>query len=75
MTHKFYVDDGLTSFTSAEEATDLLERTQTALKTEGNLHLKNIASNDPVVKSTFPREDLCKEMVSLNMENDTLPVH
>lgn len=75
VTHNFYVDDGLTSLTSAEEAIDLLKRTQTALKTEGNLHLHKIASNDPVVMSAFPREDLCKEMVSLNTEKDTLPVH
>ncbi|XP_062619290.1 uncharacterized protein LOC134280860 [Saccostrea cucullata] len=73
--HNFYVDDGLTSVPSVEAAVSLLKRTQTALKEEGNLRLHKIASNEPAVMNAFRRQDLCKEMVSLNLEKDALPVH
>lgn len=71
----FYVDDGLTYVPSAEVAVSLLKRTQMTLKREGNLRLHKMAFNDPTVMNAFPREDLCKEMVTLNLEKDTLLVH
>ena len=49
--HKFYVDDGLTSVPTAQEALSLLKRT--ALKKEGNLRLHKIASNDPEVHQSL----------------------
>ena len=66
--HKFYVDDGLTSVPTAQEALSLLKRTQTALKKEGNLRLHKIASNDPEVFNSFEKEDFCKKILSLNLD-------
>ena len=44
----FYVDDGLVSLPTTQEATDLIRRTKEALMIHGNLRLHKIASNDPL---------------------------
>lgn len=41
----FYVDDGLTSLTTSEQAIDLMKQTQAALDKYGRLRLHKIASN------------------------------
>ena len=71
--NNFYVDDGLASFETVEKATDLLKRTQTALKAGGNLRLHKIASNSSKVMESFPCEDLAKDLKDLSLETDTLP--
>ena len=43
--HDFYVDDGLTSSPTVEQAMDLMQKTQYILQQNGNLHLHKIASN------------------------------
>ena len=73
--YNFYVDDALTSLPSASQAIDLLKRTQTVLKTNGNLNLHKVASNNAEVMSAFPKDDLSKEIKPLNLEKDLLPVH
>ncbi|KAK3092639.1 hypothetical protein FSP39_005230 [Pinctada imbricata] len=70
----FYVDDGLVSLSSAAEVTDLVKRSQHALRTEGSLRLHKIASNSSEVMEAFPPEDLGKELKSLDFEKDYLPL-
>lgn len=41
----FYVDDGLISLPSSSEAIDLMTRTVSVLKNEGNIRLHKVASN------------------------------
>jgi len=70
--NNFYVDDGLISLPTASEAVNLMRRTQAALKEEGNLHLHKIASNSEEVMSSFPTDDLTKDLKDLDFSNDTL---
>ncbi|XP_062583176.1 uncharacterized protein LOC134244932 [Saccostrea cucullata] len=70
----FYVDDGLKSLPTIEQAIDLLQRTQKALKNEGNLRLHKIASNREEVMQAFPPEDLSKDLKDLEFGNEILPV-
>lgn len=70
----FYVDDGLTSLPTSTEAIDLLQRTQKALWTYGNLRLHKIASNDETVMRSFSSEDLAKDLVNLDLGSETLPL-
>lgn len=70
----FYVDDGLISLPSASEAIDLMTRTMSALKNEGNLRLHKVASNKEEVMSAFASDDLAKDLKDLDIGNDQLPV-
>ncbi|XP_061193706.1 uncharacterized protein LOC133201933 [Saccostrea echinata] len=71
----FYVDDALTSLPTASQAVDLLKRTQTVLKNNGNIKLHKIASNHKNVMSAFSKDDLSKEIKLLDLEKDSLPIH
>lgn len=54
--HKdFYVDDGLKSLSSPNEATYLMKNTQTALGEYGNLRLHKITSNSKEVVTAFSK--------------------
>ncbi len=57
----FYVDDGLTSVPTEEEAIDLLQRTQKMLAAS-NLKLHKIASNSSKVMTAFAPGDLAKDL-------------
>jgi hypothetical protein len=70
----FYVDDGLVSLPSCEQAIDLMKRTQHALSTEGNLRLHKISSNSPDVMKAFTSEDLAKDLKDLDLGVDALPL-
>lgn len=70
----FYVDDGLLSVDTVEEAINLLSKTQKTLKEEGNIRLHKLASNDPKVCSAFPTDDLAKELKNLNLDLDETPL-
>ncbi len=69
----FYVDDGLKSMPTAEEAVDLLKRNQEMLASS-NLRLHKIASNSPAVMNAFPVEDHVKDLKDLDLEKDTPPI-
>ena len=61
------------SVPSAEEAVSLLKRWRGPKQ-----HWKKkavFASNDPENLNSFEKEDFCKEILSLNLEKDALPVH
>nr|XP_055029189.1 uncharacterized protein LOC129418268 [Misgurnus anguillicaudatus] len=73
VTRNFYVDDGLTSLPTELEAITLLQKTQKMLA-ESNLRLHKIASNSSKVMEAFPASDLAKDIKSLDLDNDPLPV-
>ncbi|XP_033728036.1 uncharacterized protein LOC117317344 [Pecten maximus] len=69
----FYVDDGLTSVDTPEEAIGLLWRTQDVLRKEGNIRLHKITSNNLNVLNAFPKDDLAKDLVSYDLELSETP--
>ena len=71
----FYVDDGLGSFKTAEEAMSLMKRTQQALYSGGNLRLHKIASNSAEVMDAFPTEDKAGNLKDLTLGKDSIPTH
>ena len=70
----FYVDDGLTSTPTVDKAVSLMRRTQRAFEVNGNLRLHKIASNSKEVMSSFPSEDLAKDLALLDLNKDVLPL-
>ena len=70
----FYVDDGLTSCATSEEAIKVMKDTQEALKEFGNLRLHKFASNDPDVISVFSSDDLATSLKDLDLESDDKPL-
>ncbi|KAK7895612.1 hypothetical protein WMY93_020937 [Mugilogobius chulae] len=70
---QFYVDDGLTSVATPEQAVDLLTRTKNMLA-ESNLRLHKVASNCSLVMEAFPVEDRAKDLKDLDLGIDPLPV-
>ena len=73
MERNFYVDDGLVSLPTTQEATDLIRRTKEALMIHGNLRLHKIASNDPIVMKNFDVKDLVKDLIDLDVAHGDLP--
>ncbi|XP_063758693.1 uncharacterized protein LOC134877201 [Eleginops maclovinus] len=70
---QFYVDDGLMSVATPEEAIDLLTRTREMLA-ESNLRLHKLASNSSQVMEAFPVEDRAKDLKDLDLGVDPLPL-
>ncbi|XP_056014959.1 uncharacterized protein LOC130052854 [Ostrea edulis] len=68
----FYVDDGLISCRTFEEAVDLLVRTQRTLHDNGKLRLHKFSSNNREVLDSFPQSELAKDLCNLDLCNDTL---
>ena len=67
----FYVDDGLKSTSTTEEAVALLKRIQ-AMSATANLRLHKIASNDSGVTSAFPVEDLDLSHADMSASKQTI---
>lgn len=59
---------------SPEEIVSLMERTKQALLEEGGLRLHKFVSNSSDVMSHFPTEDLAKDLMSLDLIKDNLPL-
>lgn len=70
----FYVDDGLTSYPTTEDAIKVVKDTQSALKEFGNLRLHKFASNSSEVLAAFPTSDLAPNMKDLDLEADDKPL-
>ncbi|KAI3370836.1 hypothetical protein L3Q82_007362 [Scortum barcoo] len=70
---EFYVDDALKFFSTEEEAISVLGRAQKMLAAS-NLRLHKIASNRPAVIEAFPSEDRSKDVNSLDLFVDDLPI-
>lgn len=68
----FYVDDGLSSFPTANEAITVLKRTKEMLA-ESSIKLHKVASNSHAVMDAFPPEERAKNLVDLELTVDPLP--
>ena len=68
----FYVDDGLTSQPTPEQAIALVTTTREMLAT-ANLRLHKIVSNSVEVMEAFPTEDRGKGVRDLDLHRDILP--
>ncbi len=68
----FYVDDGLTSCSTSEEAIHLVKNTQSMLAT-ANLRLHKIASNSIAVMKAIPLQDRADNLQNLDFQRDPLP--
>jgi len=71
--HDFYVDDGLKSLPSVEQAIDLIENTKTLCK-KGGFNLHKFISNRREVIEAIPVEQRTKELKELDMTKDLLPI-
>ena len=69
----FYVDDGLISVASDNEAINLMKKTQVSLLENGKLRLHKIASNSKHVLNAFPSNDLAEDLKDVNLTKDCLP--
>ncbi|KAK3731803.1 hypothetical protein QZH41_007629 [Actinostola sp. cb2023] len=67
-----YVDDGLTSLPTAQQAIDLVSGAQAALATS-NLRLHKLVSNNVEVMEAFPMSDRAKDLRDLDLRKDSLP--
>lgn len=66
----FYVDDGLKSLPSINEAISLLKATKDMLAIS-NLRLHKIASNSPAVMHAFSPADYAKDLKHMNIDTDS----
>ena len=71
--HNFYVDDGLKSVPTKEEAKNLISRTRQMCK-KGGLHLHKFISNTPEVLEAVPEEDRAKGTTKTDLIQDKLPL-
>lgn len=69
----FYMDDGLKSLASPEDAISLLKRTQEMLACS-NLRLHKLASNSKSVMEAFSSEDHATNLKDLDLDKDNLPM-
>lgn len=68
----FYVDDGLTSAQTPEEATTLVREAQSALAT-ASLRLHKVVSTSKEVMQAFPTADRANDLRDLDLTQDNLP--
>nr|XP_034320016.1 uncharacterized protein LOC105322041 [Crassostrea gigas] len=71
--NNFYVDDGLLSCATEEEAISLLHCTKEALQDGGNIRLHKFCSNSRRVLDSFAPEDLAKNLKNLDFGSNTVP--
>ncbi|XP_028413601.1 uncharacterized protein LOC114536441 [Dendronephthya gigantea] len=69
----FYVDDGLKSVKTIEDAVNLITKSQ-AMCAKAGLRLHKFASNSIDVLEAVPAEDRAKEIKDLDLRHDTLPI-
>lgn len=69
----FYVDDGLISLPSVEQAVKLMKDTQT-ICAKNNLRLHKFASNKKEVLAALHVNDLAKDLKDLDLRHDTMPI-
>lgn len=72
--NNFYVDDGLVSCATADQAIDLIHRTKQILHDGGNVRLHKFASNSRDVLDSFDQNDLAKCLKDLDLGNTVLPM-
>ena len=69
----FYVDDGLKSFATPEDAIDVISKTK-AMCSAASLRLHKFASNSKAVLEAMPADDRSKDLKDLDLRHDVLPV-
>lgn len=69
----FYVDDGLKSFDTHENAIKIIKKTQVMCATV-NVRLHKFASNSKTVLEALPVEDRPKDLKNLDLRHNVLPV-
>ena len=70
--HDFYVDDGLTSVESAEQAKDLIQGAREICE-KGGLRLHKFVSNDCKVLESVPKSERAVDVI-LNLPSEQLPI-
>ena len=70
---EFYVDDGLTSFDTPDNAIAIVKKTQ-AMCAASQLRLHKFGSNSKEVLRALPPEDRAKTLKILGLRHDILPV-
>ncbi|KAK3718426.1 hypothetical protein QZH41_004009 [Actinostola sp. cb2023] len=73
MRKDFYVDDGLKSVPTVEEAIKLIKDVQAACA-DDNLRLHKFASNKREVLEALPTEDRSKDLKDLDLRKDSMPI-
>lgn len=71
--HNFYVDDCLKAVNNTEQALDLYQQL-TELCAKGGFHLNKWISNDRTVLSAIPEKDRAKEVRTLDLGKEQLPL-
>ena len=71
--NNFYVDDGLKSVSAPEVAISLIKKTK-SLCQKGGFNLHKFISNHKAVIGTIPHEDRSKDLQTLDITKDILPV-
>ncbi|XP_071948684.1 uncharacterized protein [Antedon mediterranea] len=69
----FYVDDGLKSLSTADEAISLIQNS-TGICAKAGLRLHKWISNDRKVLSCIPEGQRGKSLYNINVKSDTLPI-
>ena len=73
LTHDFYVDDGLRSCDTTEQAINLIEEARTVCS-KGNIRLHKFLSNNQEVTESIPQTERVKDATSLDLSFSELPV-
>ncbi len=69
----FYVDDGLTSLPTPDDAINLITETKT-LCAKGGFRLHKFMSNNKEVLQSIPPNNLAKGLQDLDLVHDSLPI-
>ncbi|KAK3735268.1 hypothetical protein QZH41_001047 [Actinostola sp. cb2023] len=69
----FYVDDGLKSVPTVNQALELIEKSQ-AMCANDKLRLHKFASNKKEVLEALPAEDRAKDLKDLDLRHDPMPI-
>ena len=72
ISHDFYVDDGLASLETAEEAVDLVQGARDICK-KGGLRLHKFVSNDLSVIESIPKSERAVDVI-LDLPSEQLPI-
>lgn len=71
--HDFYVDDGLKSVPTVQDACKLIQQSK-AMCAAKKLRLHKFASNSKAVLEAIPADDRAKDLKDLDLRHDTLPI-
>lgn len=72
ITHNFYVDDGIASISTVEEAAELV-KDATEVCSKAKLRLHKFVSNNREVLQTIPTSEVASDIQGLNLFKDELP--